>query len=411
MSLRECGWSRDLLTRHEITHDRESDGKERLVIRRGDRTAEACLNCSTSKAKCDDQKPCGRCKSKNLICKTSARKIAQYRTVEDSDDPGISPPENSTAISYIGVSSDAMRLDASDLSFNLGQEQGAHVAQMFEPALAMASHRPPGYVVPSSAVDPAQHESMVDPFGDDMMMFFSPVNNLFLDVDYNAWNLDFNDFHVPELEPHEPSPQSTGTLAFKSSTRTARDLSKGHAAFKESPWLWEPGGVDYVRRDQEGLQINEESIGRSPVFDRPGQNATRRRMNAVTRDRVFAVVLAGNKDPIRTLSFPSLELLNYLIHVHFVHDDYQRDSWIHSASFDPDDALPELLVAVIAHGASFISVPAIWQFGLAMQEVVRQRVQILVCISHFSFLLFIFFPEKERSGYPHLDPSIRICNF
>ncbi len=378
------------------------------MIRRNDRAAEACVNCSTSKAKCDDQKPCSRCKSKNLTCQTPARKIAQYRRVEDSDDPGISPPENST---HIGISSDHMRLDAGDLSFHLGQEKGADVAQMFESTLdmAIASHRPSGSVDPSGVVDPGQHESMTDPFGDDMMMFFSPVNNLFLDVEYNAWNLDFNAFLVPELEPHEPSPQSTGTLASKPSTRTARDLSKGHAAFKESPWLWEPGGADYVRRDQEGLQISEETIGCPPAFGRLSQNATRRRMNAATRDRVFAVVLAGNKDPIRTLSFPSLELLNYLIHVHFLHDDYHRDSWIHSASFNPDEALPELLVAVIAHGASFISVPAIWQFGLAMQEVVRQRVQTLVCLSPFFFPLF--FPEKKTVRLPSSGAFNKyVCN-
>ncbi len=196
-------------------------------------------------------------------------------------------------------------------------------------------------------------------------------------MDFNSWNFNFDAFPIPELESHGPSPQSTGTIASKSSTRTLHDLSKGHAAFKKSPWLWEPGGVDYVRRDREGLQINEEHISQSSTLNYQQSN-NRIRMNAATRDRLFAVVLAENNDPIRTLSFPSLELLNYLLHAHFVHDNYQRDSWIHSASFKPDSTLPELVGSVISHGASFIAVPAIWQFGLAMQEVIRHRMKTLV---------------------------------
>lgn len=71
---------RDLLTRHETTHDRDDQAQGRPVIRRSDRAAEACLNCAASKAKCDDQKPCGRCRSKSLVCQTATRKTLTYGT-------------------------------------------------------------------------------------------------------------------------------------------------------------------------------------------------------------------------------------------------------------------------------------------------------------------------------------------
>ncbi len=108
-------------------------------------------------------------------------------------------------------------------------------------------------------------------------------------------------------------------------------------------------------------------------------------MTSETRDRLFAMVLVQKKDPLRTISFPSLDLLNYLLQAYFVHDDHQCDSWFHAASLNPEDTLPELLASLISHGASFITAPSVWQFGLAMQEIVRQRLRDIVSHSRCSF--------------------------
>ncbi|KAF7558971.1 hypothetical protein G7046_g5188 [Stylonectria norvegica] len=64
----------DLLTRHETTHNRDGGTKGRPFIRRNDRAAEACLNCAASKAKCEDQKPCTRCRNKSLMCQTAVKR-------------------------------------------------------------------------------------------------------------------------------------------------------------------------------------------------------------------------------------------------------------------------------------------------------------------------------------------------
>lgn len=86
-----------------------------------------------------------------------------------------------------------------------------------------------------------------------------------------------------------------------------------------------------------------------------------------------------DKSPGKVPSFPSLDLLNYLLQTHFVHDEYETDNWIHSASLDPSTAMPELLAILVASGAGFIAEPSIWQFGLALQEVVRSSLSVLVC--------------------------------
>lgn len=62
----------DLLTRHSATHDRD-DGKSRPFIKRSDRATQACEACVTAKTKCDDQRPCGRCQNKKLVCKNPER--------------------------------------------------------------------------------------------------------------------------------------------------------------------------------------------------------------------------------------------------------------------------------------------------------------------------------------------------
>ncbi|KAI1335318.1 hypothetical protein F5Y15DRAFT_251127 [Xylariaceae sp. FL0016] len=344
----------DLLTRHETTHDRDGDGKGRPIIRRSDRAAEACSNCAASKAKCDDQKPCGRCRTKNLDCQTSTRRPSTYRT--SVDDQSI---VSSDSMNQIGIETDANEVITHDMDRKVSIVSDDH--------MAAPNHLAPQSYIPAAMVQPPP---MMDTMTDDMV-YFNPTQNFYTDVDFTSWDLNFDAFNIPSFEINGPSPQSSTTSASRQ-TKIARDPSRGHAAFKRSPWLWEPKTKDYVGRDKEGLALNEDKIAQSPAYEKMlTANSHRMKMDIAIRDRLFALVLAQNKDPLKIPSFPSLELLNYLLQTHFVQDEYQSDNWIHSPSFNPSKAMPELLAAVISSGATFIAVPAIWQFGLALQEVVR----------------------------------------
>jgi hypothetical protein len=215
----------------------------------------------------------------------------------------------------------------------------------------------------------------------DDMIYFDPVHQFFQDMDFTSWDLNFDAFAIPQLDSHGPSPQSVGTNNSRYS-RSLRDPSKGHSAFKRSPWLWEPDSRDFGGSDAQDMHVDEDSIAQSPAFDslvtRPARNL---RMSTATRDRLFTIVLAENKNPSKVPSFPSLDLLNYLLQAYFVREQYQMDSYIHAASFRPDEALSELLAAVIATGSLFISLPTVWQFGLALQEIVRQRLETIVSLA------------------------------
>ncbi|KAI8295865.1 Nicotinate catabolism cluster-specific transcription factor [Colletotrichum sp. SAR 10_98] len=216
---------------------------------------------------------------------------------------------------------------------------------------------------------------VIDMVMDDIVNF-NPVHNYFQDMDFSSWDLNFDTITVPQIDVH-PSPESTTTNRSKSATRNA---SRAHAAFKRSPWLWEPGPKDHALhhaspQDKERLVFDENNLANSPAFDKlintPG---TKLKMTASARDSLLALVVASTVQKgarQRTPSFPTLDLLNYLVQAHFIHDEHQSDSWIHIATFDATAAIPELLAGILSSGATYISIPAVWQFGYSLHEVLR----------------------------------------
>lgn len=401
---------RDLLTRHETTHDRDNDGKGRAIIRRSDRAAEACLNCAMSKAKCDDMKPCTRCRLKNLVCETSNKKTPQYRTADGTDAGSVfTPSENGTPTA---ASASMTPVDGTMPSsyggFNGGygmppaKQSTSYSHPQHHPQHHLQHPYPPAHHQPHQDVGAINHlhliaGPMMNALPEDLLypVHSNPTNPWFQDIDFTSWDINFDGFSVPQIDSYSQSPQSTTDTATTSSRPTAhrktshRDPARRHAAFKRSPWLWEPADKqDYVRKETEaGLRNLDEdavtAIAQSRLPSRPSTLMKKIKIDSGTRDRLFAIVLSQINDPHRVPSFPSLEVLNFLLQAHLVHDEYQCDSWIHSPSLNPAEMLPELLGAIVANGASFIAVPAIWQFGLSMQEIVRTRISSLVSLFFF----------------------------
>ncbi|KAH7628682.1 hypothetical protein B0T09DRAFT_344404 [Sordaria sp. MPI-SDFR-AT-0083] len=441
----------DLLTRHETTHDRDNDGKGRTIIRRSDRAAEACLNCATSKAKCDDMKPCTRCRIKNLPCETSNKKTPQYRTADGTDAGSVlTPSEHGTP----NVASASMTPVDGTMSSSYGGFNGGYSMPPAKQSTSYGHHQqhphqrqqqhhsyPPADPHPHhQGADTLNHlhliaGPMMDGLPEDLLypMHSNPTNPWFQDIDFSSWNINWNGFSVPQVDSYSQSPQSTSGTATTSSKPTAhrkanhRDSARRHAAFKRSPWLWEPSDKqDYVRKEtEEGLRNLDEdavaAVAQSRFTSRPSSLTSKIKIDSTTRDRLFAIVLSQIKDPHRVPSFPSVELLNFLLQAHLVHDEYQCDSWIHSPSLNPAEMLPELLGAIVANGASFIAVPAIWQFGLSMQEIIRTRMASLFesqntntrkleCLQAFSLHLAIGmwsgFKRKTELAEAFLQPLL-----
>ncbi|KAM5346565.1 hypothetical protein ACJ41O_009570 [Fusarium nematophilum] len=315
----------DLLTRHETTHDRDGAAKDRPFIRRSDRAAEACLNCAASKAKCEDQKPCSRCRSKSLTCQMPARRGTHYRTSESQ--AGMSPSESSMVASNTG--NDSQVFTAGDAAYALTQSTVIHAGQSIDSAVGYAGSSFLG----APSVEGTPEESL----------YFTPVRKLFPDIEY-SWDVDFAGFIVPSPDVNGRSPQQ-GNATKRSSRQARKDAVQEDAILRRSPWVFE--------NDTETSILRFNKVPTS------------------TRDRLFALVLTNNPTPHRVPQFPPIELLRYLHDTHFVYEDQRRDAFIHQASFEPAVSSPELLSAVISSGATHISSPAIWQFGLALDEVTK----------------------------------------
>lgn len=73
-------------------------------------------------------------------------------------------------------------------------------------------------------------------------------------------------------------------------------------------------------------------------------------------------------------SFPSLQLLEDLIDVFLLEDTYDIGSYIHIPSFDSQKTRTELLMAMVARGAAFVSFGPIWKMGMVLQDVVRYAI-------------------------------------
>ena len=364
----------DLLTRHEATHDRDGTDSGRASIRRSDRASEACVHCASSKSKCEDEKPCTRCRTRGLVCEMPTKRFNQLRT-PSSYATAVSTPESTSSVAAgpeIGAGSSSLAPqydaeidpDAGSASFLNGSAQaaasnGRHLLQS-----------PVSNPISRSQQQP-QQQPMQTSGALDSTTYFNPSQSTFQNIDFSSWDLNFDDIPVPQYEPSGPSP-STGSSASKASGKTVmRDPARGHEAFKRSPWLWEPSHEDYIRRAAEDLNVSDD-ITRGLRLERVSKELYPQiRMDSSMRDRLFALVLSQNKDTGKVPSFPSLGLLNYILLMHFTQEARKFDTWIHIGSFDPASSLPIFVAALVANGATYVSAPAIWQFGMALHEVVR----------------------------------------
>lgn len=73
-------------------------------------------------------------------------------------------------------------------------------------------------------------------------------------------------------------------------------------------------------------------------------------------------------------SFPSLQLLEELVDIFLLEDTYAIGSHIHIPTFDSKKTRTELLLAMVARGAAFVSFAPIWKMGFVLQDVVRYAI-------------------------------------
>ncbi len=240
------------------------------------------------------------------------------------------------------------------------------------------------------------------------MLFLPNVSEFNQDLDFGFWDFSFEGVQLPTTNssPDMVVTQTSTPYNQNTASKTTRDISRGYAAFKRSPWLWTPAQKDHQLSDSENLALDEVRISSgltpSSTASLPVDLLTQNpHLDAGLRDGMFALVLkmTMNMSAPSVPMFPPLEILNYILHIFFVRQSYQVDHWIHAPTFSAEKSRPHLIMALISAGSTFISVPAVWKMGLALQEVVRLAVAELVSVT---------FHSKDNANESRWNQIIRI---
>ena len=166
-----------------------------------------------------------------------------------------------------------------------------------------------------------------------------------------------------------------------------------------SSHLLQPLGISCVRQASEAYQTSlwysiadktstrDQSIDngasptltdeRSEVLPKKIYSTAPHRFNQSTRDSLFAtlVIYAHDHSPesLQDLcaAFPSIDLLNALVHSFFAGQDKKVDSWIHSASFKPNARNTELTAIILATSVLGTSCQSLRRLGIGIRRLLR----------------------------------------
>jgi len=206
-------------------------------------------------------------------------------------------------------------------------------------------------------------------------MDLNDVDLQFLDA-YNA-NIPF------ELSPNLQHDSDDMAGQYPDAPGTSQRVAKCTDAFRQAYWRFRPNSHDHGAAEEHNLSLPaafadpEAPETMIPLRSR----VTRARLGAAARDNILTfVVQSCRRDNVSkaVAAFPSLELLDTLVQYYLSSPVAQADSFLHAATFDPNDKRPELVAAMAAGGAVLTADPALTKLGYAIQECVRVAVPKLV---------------------------------
>ncbi|CAK4034249.1 Zinc finger [Lecanosticta acicola] len=350
----------DLLNRHRAAHAKNSTGD---VSRR--RTPRACEACIKAKTKCDDERPCKRCKTRDMVCVESEGRGGETRHEGSTSNTG---PLLETPVS-LPRSTDATS----------------------RPEESVAVFTPHGFQPDSLGADTSLDDlSFPDFFEQIMMPDYGPptqlaippdVSNFTQDVNLDALDLDF-DFTFLAGGLTRPStahgfPNGHQQANHQASTPHSNAQLRSEA-FQRSPWSWNswiPPRNHHAFTGQEEINVREDGVSATHRHVSSSvHRAAHCELDGEARDRMIRTVTQVASSRLSIPSFPSLKLLEDLINVCLLQDCNSLDSCIHAPTFSSRTSRTELLLAMVASGSRYIALDPVWKTGLVIQEVARLAV-------------------------------------
>ncbi|KAK3940047.1 hypothetical protein QBC46DRAFT_354455 [Diplogelasinospora grovesii] len=412
----------DLLKRHRANHQDDNGTKRRRINSSpgAGRVAHACQACAKARVKCEELKPCTRCRNRGLNC--------EYASSEDAAMHLLHLSVNARSMEHhqgSSTSPDSSYYPAPPL---MGQPQAQHAAaNLAPPAFPIATintqgvNQSPNFTsnpqlneeaqlpTPETLMDQSNPDSfqgaypshgMMDmaklPFSDFLrdvlseqsladparlaeaqglaVLDFCDDANLELnDIDFGLldhWNLDGlqdgGGMSVPHMPPGPDDPVDITNMR-----------SRLVKIWTESPWRWNPSRTDTAYTEQTNLPLpSREAHGTQ--MDEGGRRVDRvvkERLHTSGRDKILAIVLSTcrNDNTMTRVasSFPSAEVMDSWIHIFLASHLCQVSAWIHYGTFSLNTQWPEWLAIAASAGAVLAPVPTLRRFGFALQEAVR----------------------------------------
>ena len=160
---------------------------------------------------------------------------------------------------------------------------------------------------------------------------------------------------------------------------SSHPASSASEAFRNHHWRFRPNPKDHGGAEEHNLSLP------SDANDNPSpeshisfaRRVTPARLGTAARDNILTLVIKCCQPenlPKAVASFPSVDLLDMLIQFYLTSPHARADSFIHAATFDPNEKKPELLMAMASAGAVLTADPTLTKVGYAMQECLRMAV-------------------------------------
>lgn len=419
--------NRDLLKRHVTNHDSDSANKrQKREIARDTRVVQACEACSQSHLRCEDEKPCSRCKKKNIPCRvpeasaTDDSELNELDAVHAAQDlidlsngfdfpPSQEEDHQAMAPKYDAHGQSVHFRHPSTTSMtgnNTMENLSTSDITMRDRSLLAPNHIHSGLVpLPGSqhytddagnsmaffdaSVPQYDETPSIDPFLPEYFRnmptydtFYSGqatprgILDLSFDLDVGLTDIDLGlldqyNFQVP-FAADTPSTDHQGP---EQQLPESESVPVRTEAFKQSIWRYLPQRhKDFGGAEQVNLAFadsDKDSNRRSHIVQR---RAITERLHRVSRDRVMALVLGTcSAENVKKISsaFPSIELLDTLIQFFLTSPALDAQSWFHLPTFSPSKISPEVLACIVAAGAVSTPDTALRKLGFALHEASR----------------------------------------
>lgn len=367
--------------------------------------SQACEACAELHLKCDNEKPCSRCRTKGIFCQhqsapSETEAIAHnLLSLSQSRHDGVVQPPNPPL-----ASTQTHTTDQGPMFFSVS-ERATPVQS--SPALHTHNHVRFADFDQSNNLAPSYHDafdfndtshltSVHDTFmshtgddGNELRDFLHDIMGLDSQavpssgIKSGAWtprnlfefgvdtNLELDDMDLGFLNdynqnnPFGATPDASVSAVGSLVSDARSDPPLGVESLqKSSTWRFRPHSRD--NRDN-ALSMPATESGKKFTVDR---RVTVEPLTHNTRDQILAMIVSLNADTKAMLSFPSVDLLDSLMQ-YFLTSTSALVNLIHAPTFNPRLKRPELCAAMIAAGASLAPDASLRKFGLAIQEAIR----------------------------------------